>query len=136
METPTNRIRYRNNKFAPQVVQDGIGGRWLMTFNDMITLILAIFVLILSMSDMDKPSIDQVSQSVSEAFGIGGIRAPLVPPRTTEPSVDRGQIQVERNAEISKMAIKNCGFTGDGSTGNDRRRAGDDERTGIIRSRF
>jgi chemotaxis protein MotB len=91
---------------------EGIGGRWLLTFNDMITLILTFFVLILSMSDMDKPSIDQISQSVSEAFGIGGIRAPLVPPRTAQPSEARGQLQAERNPEISKMAIKIAALPG------------------------
>ncbi|MBN1547776.1 MAG: OmpA family protein [Syntrophaceae bacterium] len=106
------RIRSSHKKGVEALGPEGIGGRWLVTFNDMITLILTFFVLILSMSDMDRPSIDQISQSVSEAFGIGGIRAPLVPPRAAQPSVDRGQIQAERNAEISKMAIKIAALPG------------------------
>lgn len=91
---------------------EGFGGRWLLTFNDMITLILTFFVLILSMSDMDKPSIDQISQSVSEVFGVGGIRKPLVTPRTSQPSADRGQIQAEKNPEISRMAIQIASLPG------------------------
>jgi len=91
---------------------ESFGGRWLLIFNDMITLILTFFVLILSMSDMDKPSIDQISQSVSEAFGIGGIRKPLVIPRTAQPSPARGQIQAEKNPEISRMAIQIAALPG------------------------
>jgi len=107
-----SRMRFKYKKTTAVTEATGIGGRWLVTFNDMITLILTFFVLILAMSDMDKASIDQVSQSVSEAFGIGGIRAPLVLPRTVQPSVDRGQIQADRNAEISKMAIKIASLPG------------------------
>ena len=91
---------------------ENLGGRWLVTFNDMITLILTFFVLILSMSDMDKPSIDQISQSVSEAFGVGGIRKPLVTPRTAEPSPDRGQIQADRNPDMTRMAIQIASLPG------------------------
>lgn len=91
---------------------EAAGGRWLVTFNDMITLILTFFVLILSMSDMDKPSIDQISQSVSEAFGVGGIRKPLVTPRTVQPSLDRGQIEAEKNLDVSRMAIQIASLPG------------------------
>ena len=111
-DSAMKRMRFKYKKTTAVTEAAGIGGRWLVTFNDMITLILTFFVLILSMSDMDKASIDQISQSVSEAFGIGGIRAPLVLPRTVQPSVDRGQIQADRNAEISKMAIKIASLPG------------------------
>lgn len=107
-----NRMRVGYKKGTVMAGPGGGRGRWLLTFNDMITLILTFFVLILSMSDMDKPSIDQVSQSVSEAFGIGGIRKPLVTPRTSQPSADRGQIQAEKNPEISKMAIQIASLPG------------------------
>lgn len=107
-----HRRRFKYKKTAVVTEPTGIGGRWIVTFNDMITLILTFLVLILSMSDMDKASIDQVSQSVSEAFGIGGVRAPLVLPRTVQPSVDRGQIQADRNAEISGMAVKIASLPG------------------------
>jgi chemotaxis protein MotB len=97
---------------VPAISAGAVGGRWIMTFNDMITLILAFFVLVLSMSDMDKASIDQISQSVSEAFGVGGIRKPFVPPRTTQPSPDSGQIQAEKNPDISRMAIQIAALPG------------------------
>jgi len=106
------RMRFKYKDTTAVTEATGIGGRWLVTFNDMITLILTFFVLLLSMSDMDKASVDQISQSVNEAFGIGGIRAPLVPPRAAQPSIDRGQIQADRNAEISRMAIKIASLPG------------------------
>ncbi|MDX9746225.1 MAG: flagellar motor protein MotB [Syntrophales bacterium] len=101
---------WKRTGFASDPVTGGRG--WLVIFNDMMTLILTFFVLILSMSDMDKPSIDQVSQSVSEVFGVGGVRKPLVIPRTTQPSSDRGQIQAERNPEIAATAIQIASLPG------------------------
>ncbi len=104
------RIGFKKATFM--VRADSLNKGWLITFNDMITLILTFFVLILSMSDMDKPSIDQISQSVSEAFGVGGIRKPLVTPRTAEPSPDRGQIQADRNPDMTRMAIQIASLPG------------------------
>lgn len=107
-----NRPRIGFKKTTVVTGPKGFGGRWLLTFNDMITLILTFFVLILSMSDMDKPSIDQISQSVSEAFGVGGVRKPLVTPRTVQPSPDRGLIEAEKNPDISRMAIQIASLPG------------------------
>ncbi|MCU0580879.1 MAG: flagellar motor protein MotB [Syntrophales bacterium] len=107
-----NRPRIGFKKATFMVRADSLNKGWLITFNDMITLILTFFVLILSMSDMDKPSIDQISQSVSEAFGVGGIRKPLVTPRTAEPSPDRGQIQADRNPDMTRMAIQIASLPG------------------------
>jgi len=111
-DSAMKRMRFKYKKTTAVTEAAGIGGRWLVTFNDMITLILTFFVLILSMSDMDKPSIDQISQSVSEAFGVGGIRKPLVTPRTAEPSPDRGQIQADRNPDMTRMAIQIASLPG------------------------
>ncbi len=107
-----NRPRIGLKKASFMVRADSLNKGWLITFNDMITLILTFFVLILSMSDMDKPSIDQISQSVSEAFGVGGVRKPLVTPRTAEPSPDRGQIQADRNPDMTRMAIQIASLPG------------------------
>lgn len=43
--------------------------KWLATFNDMVTLLLTFFVLILSMSDMDSGKVMEMTRSVSGAFG-------------------------------------------------------------------
>jgi len=43
--------------------------RWLLTFNDMMTLVLTFFVLILSMSSLDMNRVRQASNAVADAFG-------------------------------------------------------------------
>jgi chemotaxis protein MotB len=46
------------------------GSKWLTTFNDMVTLLLTFFVLILSMSQLDGRKVSEVSRSFREAFGM------------------------------------------------------------------
>ncbi len=46
------------------------GGKWLGTFNDMVTLLLTFFVLILSMSTLDVARVKEASYSFSSAFGM------------------------------------------------------------------
>ncbi|MDD5722894.1 MAG: flagellar motor protein MotB [Syntrophales bacterium] len=46
------------------------GGKWLGTFNDMVTLLLTFFVLILSMSSLDVARVKEASYSFSSAFGM------------------------------------------------------------------
>jgi len=53
----------------PETTEDQ-GGKWLTTFNDMVTLLLTFFVLLLSMSKVDAGKVQQVSRSVSDAFGM------------------------------------------------------------------
>lgn len=43
--------------------------RWLLTFNDMMTLVLTFFVLILSMSSLDMNRVRQASNAAADAFG-------------------------------------------------------------------
>lgn len=42
---------------------------WMVTFGDMMSLMLCLFILLLSFSNMDKPSFAKVSGSLREAFG-------------------------------------------------------------------
>lgn len=44
---------------------------WMVTFSDMVTLLLTFFVLLLSMASMDRVKFQAASQSISEAFGQG-----------------------------------------------------------------
>jgi len=48
---------------------DSINTGWMVTFNDMVTILLTFFVLILSMSDMDAMKIDQISRAIHETLG-------------------------------------------------------------------
>jgi chemotaxis protein MotB len=55
-----------------RVSDDGERKWWLLTFNDMLTLLLTFFVLILSMSRMDPSKMREASGAVGSAFGIPG----------------------------------------------------------------
>lgn len=44
---------------------------WMVTFSDMVTLLLTFFVLLLSMASMDRIKFQAASQSISSAFGQG-----------------------------------------------------------------
>ncbi len=44
---------------------------WMVTFSDMVTLLLTFFVLLLSMASMDRIKFQAASQSISAAFGQG-----------------------------------------------------------------
>lgn len=65
------------------------GSKWLTTFNDMVTLLLTFFVLVLSMSSLDTGKVLEVSYSINQAFGMlrsgdrGGVQIfkPFVLPR-------------------------------------------------------
>ena len=46
------------------------GGKWLLTFNDMVTLLLTFFVLILSLSKLDAPKVMQASYSIRAIFNM------------------------------------------------------------------
>lgn len=44
---------------------------WMVTFSDMMTLLLTFFVLLLSMATLDQVKFNQASQSLASAFGLG-----------------------------------------------------------------
>jgi len=46
------------------------GGKWLLTFNDMVTLLLTFFVLILSLSKLDTPKVMKASHSIRAIFNM------------------------------------------------------------------
>jgi chemotaxis protein MotB len=65
------------------------GSKWLTTFNDMVTLLLTFFVLVLSLSSLDAGKVSAVSRSVAETFGMLWFG-------------DRGAVQVFRPFVASK----------------------------------
>jgi chemotaxis protein MotB len=46
------------------------GGKWLLTFNDMVTLLLTFFVLILSLSKLDTPKVMRATYSIRAIFNL------------------------------------------------------------------
>ncbi|MBW2561858.1 MAG: OmpA family protein [Deltaproteobacteria bacterium] len=46
------------------------GGKWLLTFNDMVTLLLTFFVLILSLSKLDAPKVMKATYSIRAIFNM------------------------------------------------------------------
>ena len=46
------------------------GGKWLGTFNDMVTLLLTFFVLVLSMSKLDEGKVKKAVYAINNAFGM------------------------------------------------------------------
>jgi len=92
--------------------------RWLLTYADMITLLLAFFVIMYAISKTDSAKYQQLILSIQQAFGIqpassriantglGGEKVLLAPDamaklqeelsRSLEPEIQGGQVQVER----------------------------------------
>lgn len=56
---------------------------WLATFGDLMSLLVAFFVLILSFSDINVPKHKQISGSLKEAFGIQRLVPVVEPPKAT-----------------------------------------------------
>jgi chemotaxis protein MotB len=53
---------------------DGAGGmRWLLTYSDMITLLLALFIFLYSISEVNEAKLDAFTSSLRELFGIGRV---------------------------------------------------------------
>ena len=59
---------------------------WMVTFSDLVTLLLTFFVLLLSMANMDKVKFQAAAESVQSAFGVvgGGSNTPIGQPKVVE----------------------------------------------------
>ena len=53
-----------------QTESENQGGKWLLTFNDMVTLLLTFFVLILSLSKLDAPKLGKAASSMRAIFNL------------------------------------------------------------------
>jgi len=58
-----------NNDQPPVVVEEGAPD-WVVTFGDLMSLLLCFFVLLLSFSEMDKAVYKEVAGSLEKAFGV------------------------------------------------------------------
>lgn len=99
------------------------GGKWLLTFNDMVTLLLTFFVLILSMSSLDKSKLEEAASSMRTVFDLSergtreevAVFTPFVLPVKKAPPTDEAALAFERekddlaeriNREAQRIAAK------------------------------
>ncbi len=69
---------------APKKEEDGGVPAWVMTFADLMTLLMCFFVLMLAFSEMDAAKFKQLAGSVREAFGVQSeIEANTIPKGTS-----------------------------------------------------
>lgn len=83
---------------------------WMVTFSDMVTLLLTFFVLMLSMASMDKVKFEQASDSLAGAFGVLGSadKTEMAPPKVTtfSPVNDDFTSQVYRRLRTKLRELK------------------------------
>lgn len=83
---------------------------WMVTFSDMVTLLLTFFVLMLSMANMDKVKFSQASDSLAGAFGVLGSsdKTTVSPPKVVSfaPVNDDFTAQVYRRLKTKLRELK------------------------------
>ena len=72
---------------------------WIVTFADMITLLLAFFVLLLSFSDLDPNRFKDVSGSLQKSLGRQGVPPPVVAPSPEAQLAAGGREQARQIAQ-------------------------------------
>ena len=77
-------------KKRPIIVKQGLPG-WVMTYGDMMSLLLTFFVLIVSFSSMQESKFNEAAASLRQAFGVLAapstvveFNEPMVPPSTSD----------------------------------------------------
>ena len=87
--------------------QDDLGNAgWLVTFNDMLTIIMTFFILILSMSDMNALKIDQIAQAINETFRVKSPVHNQGALTIHEQNRENGAVSIRRAQELSGLAIE------------------------------
>jgi len=88
-------------------VEKESGERWLLTYSDLITLLMIFFVMMYAMSSVDSKKYAQVASSLNAAFGGGGGTAVIGEGGTSNAvvgTVDNPQVDIEASkAEQSKL---------------------------------
>ena len=70
---------------------------WMVTYSDMVTLLLTFFVMLLAMASFEILVVDKVIESLRRAFGVGGYS-----PKTGEGSENPSHIPVKQKAQKIK----------------------------------
>lgn len=92
---------------------------WMVTFSDLVTLLLTFFVLLLSMATMDKVKFDEAKQSLEQAFGFQSFSTtsrytvPVMPsaPKSKfapipQPSAAKYYKRIKTDIEMTKISDK------------------------------
>ncbi|BCO08540.1 chemotaxis protein MotB [Desulfolithobacter dissulfuricans] len=92
---------------------------WMVTFSDLVTLLLTFFVLLLSMATMDKVKFDEAKQSLEQAFGFHSFSTtsrytvPVMPsaPKSKfapipQPSAAKYYKRIKTDIEMTKISDK------------------------------
>ena len=80
---------------------------WMVTYSDLVTLLLTFFVLLLSMASMDPVKFLQASTSMQEAFGIynqplhSDFAIPILPSQPVTPYTPVLQMSVQKVYDIA-----------------------------------
>lgn len=95
---------------------DGAGGlRWLLTYADMITLLLAFFIILYASSKVDAKKYTDLVSSLRAAFGVPGAPRPVVPigdggemllPFPEPVGVLMQQLSVQLNEELKQEQVE------------------------------
>jgi chemotaxis protein MotB len=90
--------------------------KWLVTYSDMVTLLLCFFVLLLSFANTDAIKFKEVLGSMKDAFGVqkeviemgkeGGMELPI----RLESSPSKAEVQKERLVNLLKTAVREEGI--------------------------
>jgi len=106
----------------------GGSGRWLLTYADMITLLLAFFVIMYAISKVDAERYQAIAMSIRGAFGMAAAPAPgaAVPPleplhplvevlrRHLAEDLRAGRLQIEATREAIVLRFQDAVFFGRG----------------------
>ena len=87
------------------------GGKWLLTFNDMVTLLLTFLVLVLSLSETDKAKLAEVSYAISAVFEMPKLKKEEVSVFTpfVIPIRNKAMIFENKKRELAKRINKAAG---------------------------
>ena len=99
---------------------DGGAPKWVVTFGDLMSLLLCFFVLLLSFSEMDKAVYKQVAGSLEKAFGVQRKTKTMDPPKGVSiiakdfdqdlvPALDRIEFIASQIREAIGQEIKQLG---------------------------
>lgn len=83
---------------------------WMVTYSDLVTLLLTFFVLLLSMANLDQLKFNAASESIKQAFGVVGTveDSPLSPPKLIQINPVQGDLihQVYKRIEKEVTRLK------------------------------
>ncbi|GAA0079362.1 flagellar motor protein MotB [Clostridium sp. CTA-5] len=81
--------------------------RWLITYSDLITLLMVLFVILYASSNVNKEKYDQITKSFQQAFSIGSEQGAIVGSEIESVNVDNAVISEESKLDGVKDKVDN-----------------------------